>query len=149
VKIFKNAIDSIVLGIEDYNSTDPRRPISAMRNLVAGILLLIKHKLSTLSEPGSDEALIKQRVLPELAGAHEIKWVGEGSKTVDVQQMKERCTSLGIKVDWSRVEKIVRHRNEIEHYFSSVPQGALRALVAESFVVIRDFLRTNWEKIHS
>lgn len=141
MNILQNAVDSIVLGIEDFNSTDPRRIISATRNLVAGILLLVKHKLATLSPPGSDDVLIKQRVLPTISDQGPLEWVGEGKKTVDVQQMKDRCTSLGIKVDWSRLEKIVGHRNDIEHYFSLAPQAAIRTLMADSFVVIRDFVR--------
>jgi hypothetical protein len=142
MSIFNNAVDSIALGIEDYNSADPRRLISATRNLVAGILLLIKHRLAEMSPPGSDDALIKQRVIPTPDGTGGVIWKGDGDKTVDVQQMKDRCTSLGIKVDWKRVEKTVKHRNEIEHYFTSLNQVALRSLIAESFVVIRDFLRT-------
>jgi len=141
MSIYKNAIDSIVLGIEDYNSADPRRLISATRNLVSGILLLIKHKLVTLSPAGSDEVLIKQRVLPESDGKGGVVWKGEGHKTVDVQQIQERCRSLGITVDWKRVDKIVRHRNEIEHYYPSLTQAALRTLIADSFIIIRDFLR--------
>ena len=49
--------------------------------------------------------------------------------------------ALGISVDWSRNEKIVKHRNDVEHAFPTVSQAALRTLVADSFVVIRDFLR--------
>lgn len=59
MSILQNAIDSIALGIEDYNSSDSRRLISCTRNLFAGILLLFKHKLAILSPPGSDEVLIK------------------------------------------------------------------------------------------
>jgi|GEM_PF-224822 len=142
MSIHKNAIDSIILGVEDYNSTDPRRLLSATRNLVAGTMLLIKHKLASLSPPGTDEALLKERVLPEMDGKGGIKWKGKGRKTVDVQSMEDRCKSLGIDVDWQRVRKIVAHRNDIEHYFPSLTQNALRTLVADSFIIIRDFLRT-------
>ena len=45
--ILKNAVDSISLGIEDYQlgigdceSSDPRRLVSCTRNLFAGIILL-------------------------------------------------------------------------------------------------------------
>jgi hypothetical protein len=146
VNILKNAIDSIVLGVEDYGSSDPKRLISATRNLVAGILLLIKHKLVELSPAGSNDALIKQRVLPELDGKGGVIWKGDGQKTVDVQQMRERCTSLGINVDWKRVEKIVVYRNEVEHYFPSLSHAALRTLVADSFIIIRDFLRAELDE---
>jgi len=142
MSIHNNAVDSIILGIEDYNSADPRRLISATRNLVAGILLLIKYKLATLSPAGSDEALLKERVLPEPDGNGGISWKGKGRKTVDVKSMQDRCETLGIDVDWKRVKKIVDHRNDIEHYFPSLTQSALRTLVSDSFIIIRDFLRT-------
>ncbi|MEK6766658.1 MAG: hypothetical protein AABY49_10600 [Planctomycetota bacterium] len=142
MSIFKNAIDSIILGIEDYNTAEPRRLLSATRNLVSGILLLIKHKLSTLSPAGTDEALIKQRVLPQLDGSGGVLWKGKGKKTVDVHQMRERCEGLRVSVDWRRVQKVVDHRNEIEHYFPSLNQNALRTLIADSFIIIRDLLRT-------
>lgn len=142
MSIYKNAIDSIALGIEDYNSADSRRLVSATRNLVAGILLLIKHRLAQLSPAGTDDALIKQHVLPIPDGAGGVTWKGKGSKTVDVQQMEDRCTSLGIKVDWKLVKRVVSQRNDIEHYFTTLNQAALRSLLADSFIVIRDFIRT-------
>lgn len=142
MSIYKNAVDSIALGIEDYNSADSRRLVSATRNLVAGILLLIKHRLAQLSPAGTDDALIKQQVLPIPDGAGGVTWKGKGSKTVDVQQMEDRCTSLGVKVDWKLVQRVVRQRNDIEHYFTTLNQAALRSLLADSFIVIRDFLRT-------
>ena len=49
VSILKNAIDSIAIGLEDYESTDERRIVSSTRNIFAGILLLFKHKLCELS----------------------------------------------------------------------------------------------------
>jgi len=146
MSIYKNAIDSIILGIEDYKSKDPRRLISATRNLVAGILLLIKHKLAKLSPPGSDEVLLKENVLPKSDGKGGITWTGTGHKTVDVRSMQDRCKNLGITIDWHRVKKIVDHRNDIEHYFTSLPQATLRTLMADSFLIIRDFLRTQLDE---
>lgn len=140
MSILQNAIDSIALGIEDYNSDDPRRIVSCTRNIFAGILLLFKHKLSILSPPGSDEVLIKQRILPIVDGVTGIQWKGQGAKTVDVQQIEDRFKSLGINVDWSRIKKINEYRNNVEHYFSSAPHNAVQALIADSFIVIRDFV---------
>jgi len=140
MSILQNAIDSIDLGIEDYNSEDPRRLVSCTRNIFAGILLLFKHKLATLSPPGSDEVLIKKMILPKVDKTG-LLWQGKGSKTVDVQQIRERLDSLGVAVDWSRVEKINKYRNDVEHYFSSLSHNAVQALIADSFIVIRDFVR--------
>lgn len=139
--ILQNAVASIALGVEDYGSPDPRRLLSCTRNIFAGILLLFKHKLSLLSPPDSDEVLIKQQVLPTLDPTAGLQWQGKGKKTVDVQQIEERFKSLGVSVDWNRVEKINKCRNDIEHYYSSLSQDAVRALITDSFIVIRDFIR--------
>lgn len=141
MSILKNAIDSIAVGLEDYSSSDQRRVISCTRNLFAGILLLFKYKLSLLSSPGSDEALIKQRVLPVLDESAHLKWKGKGEKTVDVQGIKDRFESLNIDVDWKRIDKINKFRNDIEHYFSNLKHEAIQSLISDSFVIINDFIR--------
>jgi hypothetical protein len=43
--LFDNAIQSIQLGIEDYEHNDPMRALSAVRNFYAGTLLLAKEVL--------------------------------------------------------------------------------------------------------
>lgn len=141
MSILKNAIDSIAVGLEDYSSPDQRRVISCTRNVFAGILLLFKHKLSLLSSPGTDEALIKQRVLPVLDESANLEWKGKGSKTVDVQGIRERFESLNIDVDWKRIDKINSFRNDIEHYFSNLKHEAIRSLISDSFVIINEFIR--------
>lgn len=141
VSILKNAIDSIAIGLEDYSSPDQRRIISCTRNVFAGILLLFKHKLSLLSPPDSDEVLIKQRVLPILDNSSHVEWKGKGSKTVDVQGIKERFESLNIDVDWKRIDKMNNFRNDIEHYFSNLKHEAIQSLISDSFLIINDFIR--------
>lgn len=146
VSILKNAIDSIAVGLEDYSSPDQRRVISCTRNVFAGILLLFKHKLSLLSSPSSDEALIKQRVLPVIDENSHLEWKGKGSKTVDVQGIRERFESLNIDVDWKRIDKINSFRNDIEHYFSNLKHEAIRSLISDSFVIINDFIRKHLDE---
>lgn len=141
MSILQNAIDSIAVGLEDYSSPDRRRVISCARNLFAGILLLFKHKLSSLSPAESDEALIKQRVLPVQNEDGHLDWKGKGKKTVDVQGIRERLESLEIDVDWKKIEKINDFRNDIEHYYSNLKHEAIRSLISDSFVIINDFVR--------
>ncbi|WP_029834987.1 hypothetical protein [Vibrio parahaemolyticus] len=97
MSILKNAVDSIAIGLEDFESDDDRRIISSTRNIFAGILLLFKHRLCELSPEGSDEALIKQKVLPAIDATGAVNWIGQGKKTVDVQNIKDRFKSLGIE----------------------------------------------------
>lgn len=54
MSVLQNAATSIQLGIEDYQSEDPRRVISAVRNMYAGLLLMFKAKLELLSPADSD-----------------------------------------------------------------------------------------------
>lgn len=140
MSILKNAVDSIAIGLEDYQSPDERRIVSSIRNIFAGILLMFKHKLSELSPSDSDEALIKRTVLPETDATGAVRWIGKGKKTVDVQNIKERFKSLEIDIDWKRLERINKYRNDIEHYFSLLNTQSVQRLISDSFLIIRDFI---------
>jgi len=140
MSILQNAIDSIAIGLEDYESTDGRRIVSSTRNIFAGILLLFKHKLCELSPKGTDEALIKQRVLPTIDSTGAVNWIGKGTKTVDVFNIEERFKSLNIIVDWPRLKKINQYRNDIEHYYSNMNNESVQQLISDSFIIIRDFI---------
>jgi len=138
--IFANAVQSIQIGVEDFQSSDPRRVLSAIRNITAGILLLFKEKLRVLSPSDSDEVLIKQRVQPEFDANGNVVFKGNGKKTVDVLQIEERFSSLNIETDWKRFKKVVGIRNDIEHYCTTQSTDRLKELVADSFIIIRDFV---------
>ena len=138
--ILKNAAQSIQIGVEDFQSSDSRRILSATRNITAGVLLLFKEKLRQLSPPDSDEVLIKQRIQPEFDANGAVVFKGEGKKTVDVQQIEERFKSLNIEANWKSFKKIVDIRNNVEHYHTSESPGDIKELVAGSFLIIRDFV---------
>jgi hypothetical protein len=138
--ILENAVQSIQIGVEDYESDDPRRILSAIRNVTAGILLLFKEKLRELSPNDSDESLIKQKIKPTIDILNEVKFIGSGKKTVDVHQIIERFKDLSIKIDDKRLKKIIDIRNDIEHYCTKQPSNKLKELLAESFIIIRDFV---------
>ncbi|MGC1301467.1 MAG: hypothetical protein WA840_03740 [Caulobacteraceae bacterium] len=132
-----NAVHSIEMGVEDFRSTDPRRLVSAVRNVQAGILLLCKEKLRQISPPDSDEVLIKQRIVPELDAAGQLIFKGQGDKTVDENQVIERFTQLGLHLDWTPLRKLTRHRNVLEHYRFAGSREELREVVAQSAIMIR------------
>ena len=137
--LLDNAANSIRVGVADYQSEDGARVLSGVRNITAGVLLLFKEKLRRLSPEGSDEVLLKQRVMPIQSENGEIIFRGSGKKTVDVQQIIERFSSLNIVVNWKPVKDIVDLRNEIEHYYTGETAGRLRELIADTFVIVRDF----------
>ena len=124
MSILINAVDSIALGLEDYQTStaeeDERRIISCARNIYAGILLLFKHQLSSI-----DNRLI---------------WIGKRKKTIDYQGIKDKFESLSIKVEWGRIDKIRDYRNDAEHYFSTLEHKAVQGLISNSFLIIRDFV---------
>lgn len=140
MSIVQNAIDSIQIGVEDFESDDDRRSVSAVRNIAAGILLLYKEKLCRLSPNDNKELLIKQNIRPVRNEKGEITFEGKGHKTVDVQSIKERFSSLNVKVDWKRFDDINKLRNELEHYYTSESPDTVREIIAKSFLLIRDFL---------
>jgi hypothetical protein len=113
--IIRNAIDSIQIGVEDYVSEDPRRYLSAVRNVTAGILLLYKEKLRQLSPPHDPEIFIKKHVIPKVSDEGTVVIVGKGKPTVDIVQIRERFEQLGVSVNWKQFESIKQLRNDIEH----------------------------------
>lgn len=138
--ILANAVASVQIGVEDYLSEDPRRALSAVRNLSAGILLLFKERLRELSPPDSDEVLIKQHIHPRIDSFGALSFRGSGKKTVDLRQIKERFKSLGLTADWKRLEGVVNIRNDVEHYCTAEPTSRLKELLADAFIVMRDFI---------
>ncbi|MES1174032.1 MAG: hypothetical protein ABUL62_06860 [Myxococcales bacterium] len=136
--ILNNAAMSIQVGIEDLAAATPARVLSAVRSLHAGVLLLLKARLLELSPEGSDEVLLKQRIKPKLTDGG-LEFVGTGQKTVEVEEIKQRLSSLGVNVDWTRIETLTKERNYIEHYHARTSNDALRGIAANVLVIVRDF----------
>lgn len=140
MKLLHNAIESIQIALQDYDAPQKGRMLSAVRNLHAGILLLFKEKLRRLSPPDSRDILLmaKSEFIKNKDG--KVIAVGTGRKTADVKQIHERFENLGVNTDWKRFEEISRLRNEIEHYFTNVSQDAMRTMVSNTFLIIRNFI---------
>src|SRR5262245_12173051 len=141
MSILENAIDSISLSLEDHDNDDSKRVLSSIRNLHAGILLLYKEKLLRLSPPNSNEVFIKAKAVPKLNADGTVSSVGDGRKTVDVQQIKDRFKELSITTDWKRFDRMSSIRNDIEHYFSRTNRDVISGVIADVFIIIRDFVR--------
>jgi|SRR5665213_160586 len=144
--LLQNAMESIKAGVEDYEQGDHGRLLAAVRGIHAGILLLYKEALRRLSPTNSDEALIKAKILPKRDAQGHIFFVGDGKKTVDVQQIRERFLSLDIVTDWTRFDRITNVRNEVEHYYTKTSKKALQGLIADAFVVTRHFITTQLQE---
>jgi hypothetical protein len=135
--ILTNAIASITLGIEDYKSEGRHRPLSALRNISAGILLLFKAKLVQLAP---DETLIKKDFKLVWQDG-QASWTAKGDKTIDYQGIQERFKLVGIRFDFKEMDRIISQRNRIEHYVADVPVEALRDSIANAVNLINRFCR--------
>jgi hypothetical protein len=98
--------------------------------------------LRRASPAGSNEALLKAKLVPKRNASGTVEFVGAGKKTVDVQQIKERFEGLGIIGDWARFKRISTARNDIEHYFTAANKKALESLISDSFVLVRNLVTT-------
>ncbi|MCW5237780.1 hypothetical protein [Verminephrobacter eiseniae] len=146
MSILKNAVESIQVGVEDFENSDERRSVSALRNITAGLLLLFKAKLCELSPEHDKELLIKKDLVPQLGPDGKVNFIGKGKKTVDVFQLQKRLSSMQVKVDWNRVKEITDLRNDIEHYYAKASPDAVREIVAKSFLLIQDFAKNELNK---
>lgn len=143
MSILNNAIVSIQLGIDDYQAAQESeaRVLSAIRNLTAGLILLFKCKLQELSPEGTDEVLLKSKILPNMDNDGKVVWKGKGAKTVDVDEIIERLKALGIDgIEWGRLRDLRDIRNEIEHYYSQRPISRIMEAMASSFYLIQQFV---------
>lgn len=113
--LYRNALNALQVGIEDFNTGKPERLSSAVRSLTAGILLLCKEKLRRLSP--SDEILVWKKVKPTLDSDGQVIWKGQGQGTVDVQEIVERMKSCDIRSDFKLLHRIAEVRNAVEHRY--------------------------------
>ena len=85
------------VGVEDYRTGTRPRLLSAVRNIHARILLLYKEALRRESPPGSNDVLIMAKISPSRDANDKLTFVGNGKKTVDTRQIRERFDALGIQ----------------------------------------------------
>jgi hypothetical protein len=130
--LLTNAVESIQVGVEDYESATRPRLLSAVRNIHAGILLLYKEALRRESPADSNDVLLMAKNLPARDSTGKVVIVGVGKKTVDTQQIRERFEGLGISTDWKRFERINEVRNDVEHLYPRLDQKALAGLISDS-----------------
>ena len=147
-KLLRNAIDSIEVGVEDFQSSDARRALSAVRNVHAGVLLLCKTVLWRHS-PDSEGSLIYNKMEPKKRADGKIEWQPSKNKTVEVFEIKQRYKLLGLILDWTKLDELTRHRNTIEHYYLTTPHAVVKEALANALplinTIMRDQLTTNPE----
>ena len=135
--IYRNALNAIQVGVEDFNEGSPPRLSSAVRNLTAGILLLCKEKLRRLSP--EDEILIWKQINPSLDDNGKVIFEGSGKTTVDVSEIISRFKSLGIEADGNLLDRITRVRNRVEHHHVD-DVGQIRGAFADGLLFLSQFM---------
>ncbi|KJH63584.1 hypothetical protein UF13_03010 [Pantoea agglomerans] len=153
-KLFDNAIISIQLGVEDFQSStrplndggNPNRALSSVRNLFSGMLLLFKYKIAaSVSQPSDAYTLIfnPPAIQPEPDGNGGIRWIPDGkfkNTTIDVQAIIQRFEKFGIDVDWQAIKKLQDCRNHLEHLHAKHTLGEVSGFVADLFPVLDNFI---------
>ena len=95
--LLENAVQSIQNGLEDYATGSSRRALSAIRNIHAGVLLLLKEKLYQISPSDSDGVLIKANFDPEIDNKGNVTFVGSeqgGTGQIRKRERKKTRTEL-------------------------------------------------------
>jgi hypothetical protein len=139
-KLFQNAMESLQLGIEDYQHNDSKRALSAVRNFYAGTLLLAKEVLARTAPMASPKDVLSARPRPVPDGKGGIKF-DPGDKTIDFSDIGKRFKDFGLKIDQSALAELNRIRTDVEHSFSSVPRKSMREAIAKAFPVVADLFR--------
>ncbi len=135
--LLDNAVQSLQIGIEDYQANDPRRALSAVRNFYAGILLLGKEVLVRQAPHADPMEVLGMRYSPRPNGIGGVKIVTD-MRTIDFADLGNRLKDFGVRVDQAALQKLNRTRNNIEHYFTKDSTDAVRASIATAFPVVAE-----------
>jgi hypothetical protein len=146
-RLFKNAIEAIQLGVEDYQSNDPRRASSAVRNFYAGVLLLAKEVLARAAPNADPMDVIGAHYKPHPDGSGGV--VMEARNTVDFYEIGERFKTFGLRIDQLALKDLNRIRNDIEHLYTDASHEKVREAIARAFPVVVDLFALAKENPHS
>jgi hypothetical protein len=144
--LFQNAIDSLQLGIEDYQANDPKRALSAVRNFYAGTLLLAKEVLVRAAPNARPEDILGARYKPVADGSGGAKYEAVAHNTIDFAQVGERFRDFGLRIDHGALQDLNRIRNDIEHLYTNAAHKTVREAIAKAFPVVAHLFRLAGEQ---
>lgn len=140
-KLFNNAIESIIVGIEDYRQNSRPRALSAVRNFYAGTLLLAKEVL-VRKVPGADpDEILGAKYKPVMGKSGGLEYEAVGHSTVDFTQLAERFRDFGLQISHGQLKDLNRVRNDIEHLYTNAGHEAVREAIAKAFPVVVELFR--------
>jgi hypothetical protein len=138
--LFDNAIQSIQLGIEDYEHNDPKRALSAVRNFYAGTLLLAKEVLVRAAPKAAVKDVLGTKFVPVPDGKGGVTFEAN-NKTVDFNELGERFKAFGLSIDRSALGELNNIRNDMEHYYTNASSKKVREAIARAFPVVVDLFK--------
>ena len=142
--LFRNAVGSLQVGIEDYEDNNQNRALAAVRNFYAGLLLLAKAVLARRVPDVDPMEVIGASYKPVLDEDGELSYVAANQRTVDFDSLAKRFEDFRIPFDKSALgalRVLNRIRNEIEHHYTNAPREAVREAIARAFPVVADLFR--------
>lgn len=146
--LFDNAVQSIQLGVEDYQANDPRRALSSVRNFYAGVLLLAKEVLVRQVPDSAPEDVLAARFKPIPDRQGGVQFVPAGNQTIDFTNIGSRLKDFGLRIDDVALKDLNRIRTDIEHYFTDESRETVREAIAKAFLVVVDLFRLAEEIPH-
>jgi hypothetical protein len=147
--LFDNAIQSIQLGVEDYQANDPKRALSAVRNFYAGTLLLAKEVLVRAAPKADPRDVIGARYKPIPDGSGGIEFAAVADKTIDFSDIGKRFKDFDLSIDQSALQDLNRIRNDIEHLYTNAAHDTVLEAMARAFPVVVDLFRLAGEEPHT
>ncbi len=139
--LFENAIQSIRLGVEDYQAGEPARALSAVRNFYAGVLLLAKEVLVRKAPNAGESEIIAANYNPVPDKTGGVKYIPKSRRTIDLNTIGQRFKDFGISIDQKALKELSEIRNDIEHLYSQEPDDAVRQALAKAFPVAVELFR--------
>lgn len=139
--LFDNAINSIKLGIEDFQSNDERRPVSALRNFYAGVLLLGKECLVRAAPEADPMEIIASKFVPVPNEDGGVDHEPKGYRTIDLDELRQRFKQFNLAWPSGDIKSLQKLRNELEHFHSSAPTETIRQAIAGCFPLVEGFFK--------
>lgn len=144
--LFKNAIQSLQLGIEDYQANDPKRALSAVRNFYAGVLLLAKEVLVRAAPSADPEDILGANYKPVPDGKGGVDYAKTSHRTIDFTELGRRFRDFNLPIDQGALNDLSRIRNDVEHLYTNAEPQTVREAIAKTFPVVVDLFRLAGEE---
>ena len=143
-RLLDNAIESIRVGVEDYETQEEVRSRSAVRNLHAGLLLLAKWVLVKSVPNASEDEVIATFYKPVPDGKGGVRYVPARNQTIGLREIHGRFRRFGLPLSGKtkkRLDSLAEVRNDIEHRYTGLAAVSLRQTISEAFLVASEMFR--------